>query len=282
MVTAGVTIAGLATWVSLLATGDYTLVNAFFRYPNAIFTVGICVAEVLLCFEAWSRFDSKDALRPAWFWLLLASIAHLSGRILSLPGSSSVAATQTMSMNELGRIVGGPVQMSLLLAGLLNVVVHCRRLRMLRKLAVIDYVLLAVVGAFFLRTLFGISAFTGAGKAVTFTTAVLWTSDPLLLLLLVVGILIRRSIAPLGYGLLANCWRSFIAGIVLVSLGNASSWCMDCSVTPLWTSLGWYVWFIADCSFALGPAFQVAALEHARNRARVFGAFADLAFWRVP
>jgi hypothetical protein len=53
-------------------------------------------------------------------------------------------------------------------------------------------------------------------------------------------------------------------------------------VTPIWTSLGWYVWLVADCAFALGPAFQVAALEHARSRARVFNAFSDLAFWRVP
>src|SRR5262249_12699471 len=139
-----------------------------------------------------------------------------------------------------------------------------------------------IVGGFMVRSLLGISAFTGAGRTVTFSTAALWTSDPLLLLLLVVAILIRRAIAPLGYGLLANCWRAFIAGIVLTSLGSASSWCLDCSTTPIWTSLGWYVWFVADCAFALGPAFQVAALEHARNRARVFGAFADLAFWRVP
>jgi hypothetical protein len=110
----------------------------------------------------------------------------------------------------------------------------------------------------------------------------LWTSDPLLLLLLATAVLIRRSIAPLGYGLLANCWRSFIVGIVLTSFGTASTWCLDCQTTPIWPSLGWYVWFVADCAFALGPAFQVAALEHARSRARVYSAFSDLAFWRIP
>jgi hypothetical protein len=284
IVTAGtaITVVGLATWVSFLATGDYTLVNAFFRYPNALFTVAVCFAEVLLCFQTWRSFESTDALRPAWFWLFLASLAHLAGRTITLPGSATVPAIQTMSMNEIGRIVGGPLQMSLLLAGLSNVVMNCYRLRLLRRLAVVDYVLLAIIGGLMLRTIAGISAFTSGGKPVTFTIAALWTSDPLLFALLAVAILIRRSVARLGRGLLANCWRSFITAIVLTSLGSASSWSMNSASIPIWTSLGWYVWFVADCAFALGPAFQVAALEHARSRARVFAAFSDVAFWRVP
>ncbi len=268
---AAVTVVGLVTWASWLATGDYALVNAFFRYPNAIFTIAVTFAEMLLCFYAWSRFEPSDEMRAAWLWLSLAAGAHFTGRTLS-----------AMSLTDPGRILGGPVQMSLLLAGLLNVVVVCRRLRLLRRLQTVDYVLLAIVGGFMVRTFLGISAFTGAGKTVSLTTAVMWTSDPLMLLLLAAAVLIRRSIAPLGFGLLANCWRSYIVGIVLTSLGSASSWCMDCTETPIWTSLGWYVWFVADCAFAMGPAFQVAAMERAKSRARVFNVFSDVAFWRVP
>jgi hypothetical protein len=277
-----VTVVGLGTWVSWLATGDYTLINAFFRYPNALFTFVICLVEVLLCLHVWRRLDKTDAMRGAWFWLFLASLAHLTGRTLAMPGSATVAATQMISMSELGRMVGGPLQMSLMLAGLSNVVLNCRRLRLLKRLQAVDYVLLAVVSGFLVRSFWVISIVIADDKPVTLTTAVLWTSDPLLLLLLAAAVLIRRSIAALGFGLLANCWRSFIVGIVLTSLGSASAWCLDCEVTPIWTSLGWYVWFVADSAFALGPAFQAVALEHARNRARVFDAFADLAFWRVP
>ena len=265
---AAITVVGLATWVSFLATGDYTLVSTFFRYPNAVFSISVTFLEVLLCLSAWSRFDSKDPLKAAWLWLSLAAIAHFAGRMLT-----------TMGLGDPGRMLGGPVQMSLLLAGLLNVLVVCRKLRLLRRLQAIDYALLAVVGGFMVRTLLVI--FSGSNP-VSLTTAVMWTSDPLLLLLLATAVWIRRSIAPLGFGLLTNCWRSFIVGIVLTSLGSASSWCLDCQTTPIWTSLGWYVWSVADCAFTLAPAFQVAALERARSRARVFNVFSDVAFWRVP
>lgn len=266
------TAVGLTTWVSLLATGDYSLVTAYFRYAAPLFSVGFCAVEVLLCFRVWSRLDAQDGMKTAWFWLLMASLTHLTGRTLGLP-------TQPLPASEAGRILAGPVQMSLLLAGLLNVLIHCRRVGLLRRLEWSDYALLAVVFGLMLRTL---SVIAGASGTDSFATAALWTSDPLLLLLLASAVLVRRALAPLGRGLLANCWWSFVAAIVLTSLGSASSWCMDCSTTPVWTSLGWYVWVAVDCAFALGPAFQLAALEHVRSRARVYEMFADHAFWRVP
>ena len=257
-------VAGLVTWVHWIATGDAAWVNAFFRYPNAVFTVVVCLLEAGFCFEAWRQFEPGDALRPAWFWLLLASLAHFTGRVLGLPGSETVAATQLVSMKELGEVIGGPIQMSLLFAGLANVAVHCRKLGILRRLTRIDYALLLLLAALTVRTTIGISAYTSAGKPVTWVVAVLWTSDPLLLLLLAVSVALHRSAANLGHGMIANCWRSFVVAIVLTSLGSASTWCLDCTVTPIWTSLGWYVWLFADAAFALGPAFQLAALERAR------------------
>ncbi len=262
-------LAGMVTWVHWITTGQAAWVDAFFRYPNAAFTFIVCLLEVGFCFEAWRQFEPGDALRPAWFWLLLASIAHFTGRMLGLPGSETAAATQFVTMKELSEAVGGPIQMSLLFAGLANVAVHCRKLGILRRLRRIDYALLLLLAGLSVRTYFGISAYTSAGKPVTWVVALLWTSDPLLILLLAIAVIIYRSASNLGHGMIANCWRSFVAAIFLTSLGSASTWCFDCTVTPLWTSLGWYVWLFADAAFALGPAFQLAALERARASAGV-------------
>jgi hypothetical protein len=100
--------------------------------------------------------------------------------------------------------------------------------------------------------------------------------------LLVVAILIRRAIAPLGYGLLTNVWRSYALAAAIMTFGNAMSWCLECSNYEVWVSFGWFIWLPADMMFALAPAYQVAALQHARNRARVFEAFGQAAFWRIP
>jgi hypothetical protein len=265
-----------------LTTGDWTLLTLYFRYPAASVTTAICLAEVILCFEAWQSFESRDQMRSAWVWLFFASLAHLIGRVLALPGSTSVAATQTATMNDVGRVLGGPVQFSLLLAGLTHLLIGLRRTGLLRRLTPLDYALLLFVAGLLVRTLFGISAFLDGGKPVTFLVAALWTSDPLLMLLLAAAVLIRRAIAPLGHGLLANTWRSFAAAVLILSIANATSWCLECSYYEIWTSFSWFLWLPADTAFALAPAFQVAALQHARNRARVFEAFGDAAFWRVP
>jgi hypothetical protein len=215
-------------------------------------------------------------------WLFFASVAHLGGRILALPGSASVAAAQTVSMNDVGRLMSGPVQMSLLLAGFIQLLSGLRRIGLLRRLTRIDYVLLAIVGGLTIRTFYGISVYINSAKSVTFVIAALWTSDPLVMALLASAVLIRRAVAPLGHGLLANCWRSFAAAVLILAIANATSWCLECSYYEVWTSFSWFLWLPADAMLALAPAFQVAALQHARNRARVFEAFGDAAFWRIP
>jgi hypothetical protein len=66
--------------------------------------------------------------------------------------------------------------------------------------------------------------------------------------------------------MIANCWRCFAAGIVLMAVGDASLWCAHCTVSLGWHTLGWYVWFLADSLYALAAATQVAALERARTQ----------------
>jgi hypothetical protein len=221
-------------------------------------------------------------MRVTWLWLFSAAIAHLTGRILALPGSNSVAVTQTASMNDLGRILSGPLQMSMLLGGLTHLLMAWRRMGIIRRLTRGDYALLLIVGGLTIRTVYAIHAYVSEAKTITFLTAALWTSDPLLMGLLVVAILVRRAVNPLGHGLLTNWWRSYVAAAAIMSFGNAMSWCLECSNYEAWVSLSWFVWLPGDTMYALAPAFQIAALQHARNRAQVFEAFCEARFWRIP
>src|SRR6185312_14852413 len=141
------TLVGLGSWVAWLFTGDWSPITLYFRYPVPLATVAVCLAEVALCFEAWQACDNREPLRAAWMWLFFASLAHFGGRVLALPGSTSVAATQNATMNDVGRLLGGPFQMSLLLAGLVHLLLGLRRLGLLRRLARTDFILLLVVGA---------------------------------------------------------------------------------------------------------------------------------------
>jgi hypothetical protein len=263
------TIVGLIGWLRWYTTGEWYGLVTFFRYPNAFFTLLFTGSEVGFSFYVRQQFLNKSTLRPAWTLLSLSAIAHFFGRLLSLAGSGGLIAKSNAFMVETGQVIGGPVQMALLLLGLIQVAACFRRLMLFRGLAGVDFLLLSMVGTLAVRTLFGVYQFLVAGNAVTWSQAALWTSDPLLLMLLLVAIVIRRSVSNIGYGILANCWRSYIIAIALTTVGDASLWCSSCSNFPLWNSLGWYIWLVADASYALGPAFQVAAIERVQMGSRM-------------
>ena len=271
------TAVGLAGWVHWQTTGEVRWLIAFFRYPNTFFIILVGAAEVGFCAYARQQFERGDALRSAWSWLTLAAMAHFTGTLLTTFFESRTdSPSQWNTIHDAGQALGGPAQMALLLVGLVRVAIHCRRLGLLKRLTRSDHLLLALVLGLTVRTVYGIWRYLSGGKPVTWVMAANWTSDPMLILLLVVAVLIRRSVFRMGRGMIANCWRSFVAAILLTVIADAGLWCLQCTSAP-WAGLGWYLWFIADATFALAPAFQVAALEHARSRSRLLNAIADWA-----
>ena len=265
-------IVGLIGWLRAYLTGDWTGVEAFFRYPNAFFTLLFAGAGTGFSFYARSQFAERNTLRSAWTILSFAAVAHFAARLLQTVSLGALSAGPTL--HEAGEVIGGPVQFALLLVGLVRVAGSLRQLGVHRRLTRTDYLLFALVGALTMRTLFGVYQFVDAGKMITWAQAILWTTDPLLLMLLIVTVFIRRSVLNLGHGMIANCWRSYVAAVVLTSFADASLWCSSCSSIAVWNSLGWYVWLIADAAFALGPAYQVAAIERVRAGSRILKAIA--------
>ena len=263
------TITGLVGLVRWYLTGDIETVAAFFRYPNAFFTLLFTGAEAGFTLYASRQFGSKDVFRRVWKLLSAAAVAHFIGRLLAVVSIGDRLPGWNPLLSQAGQVIGGPVQMCLLLLAMANAVWSFRQLAVYRPLKRIDFVLLAIVCALTMRTMLGIHQFLAGTGHATWDRVLLWASDPLLMLLLAVAIVIRRSIAD-THGMLANCWRAYIAAIVLMSIGDASLWCASCSNFELWNSLGWYIWLIADAAFALAPAFQVAAIERVQMRTRLF------------
>lgn len=265
--TAGITVLGLLTWISWRATGDADWLQWFFRYPSAMWAVGLTWIEFSFCLLAARRFTRGDALRTGWIWLTIAAAAHAGGRALALAssftGTGSHAAVQ---LQDAGRILGGPVQMIFLLIGLGGIARKCARAGLTERLRWTDHLALLLVAGVTLNTFYGIWRYIADAKPVTWQVAIGWISDPALMALLFLAVFLHRAAAAMGHGILANCWRSFCVAIVLTSLGDFSQWCVQCVIPWEWTTLGWFIWLMSDASYALGPAFQVAALERVRIR----------------
>jgi hypothetical protein len=94
----------------------------------------------------------------------------------------------------------------------------------------------------------------------------LWLSDPLLSLLLIEAILVRRSVIRMGQGLVAKCWGMFVLAIVITSVGDAAIWASNHNLLSVsMTALSWYIWFIAAAAFTSAPAYQLAAISLTRE-----------------
>jgi TRAP-type mannitol/chloroaromatic compound transport system permease small subunit len=94
----------------------------------------------------------------------------------------------------------------------------------------------------------------------------LWLSDPLLSLLLIEAILVRRSVIRMGQGLVAKCWGMFVLAIVVTSAGDAAIWASSHNLlSESITALSWYIWFVAAAAFASAPAYQLAAISLTRG-----------------
>jgi hypothetical protein len=280
-----VTAAHMAVCVLVFAiwrfVGDDALIVQFFKYQGSLFFVLCAAGEAWLAWSIFRQFSQGESLRIAWLLIALASLYRFIGYIFSQvlatesylnPLFLSFGAHETsyyLRFQRFGLFVGGPLSMALLAAGLYPMLRVLRRLGFYTRLRSIDYFLIAVVLTFTIRQIWEISEWLlVTPPPYDIYKALGWASDPLLSILLIEAILIRRSAVETGCGLLARSWGSFAMGIFLTSVGDIGIWATSHNYLPWpYSSLAWYVWFLASAAYALGPAYQAEAYRRAYSEA---------------
>jgi hypothetical protein len=245
---------GILSSVASWRTGDSFWVRTFFDYPGALFFVAAAALQAWLSFRCWRQFSAGDLLRPAWFLIGLSGVAQLTGSV----------ANSVLRLHEIGALLS-PAYMALLAAGLWRVLKACRRHGILGRLSLTDILLQAVVVAytvyFFATVVFAARL---GGRPPSLISIVSWTSDPLLCVLLFQAILIRRSTATMGLGLVSRCWLSFMGAIFLTSLGDIGLWAWSKGfLSHGFEAISWHIWFLAAAAYAMGPAYQLQAMRRA-------------------
>jgi hypothetical protein len=268
----------LLSYLGWVTTGNELWITTFFRYQGALFLLLCSGAGAWLSLTVWRRFSPGDAMKPAWFLILLSFACRFSGDLLThllsvkshlnpryllagLIGAWDDQAAQ--ATREIGLVIGGPGSMVLLAGGLLLVLRLYRQLGLLARLRVLDYVLVVAVTTYTLRFTYDLLRLLGESPAPVATLkAINWLSDPLLSLLLIEAIFIRRSVIQMGSGLISRCWGAFTAGIFFTSAGDMGLWAVAQGYLK-WpqSSITWYIWFLASAAYALGPAYQAEAIS---------------------
>lgn len=272
---------GLAAALLWWQTGNPKWVHAFFSYPGALFLVGCSCVQLWLSIQCRQNFSEGDLLRPAWLLIALSAAAQLAGGIftqilateshlnplLLLPVAVKGPAIQ--AMGAYGPLFS-PLYMLFLVFGLFYVLKACRENGILRGFRAIDILLLGIVAAYTIDFFATVVFAPHKGTPIASPHRILsWTSDPLLCILLSQAILIRRSVANMGWGLIARCWLCFTIAIFATSVGDIGLWAWSRGYLPeALQAASWYVWFVASAAYVLGPCYQLQAILHAISLVR--------------
>ena len=270
--------AGMGDIAAWRFSGNWTWVSGFFSYPGALFLVACGALGAWLSFLCWRHFSAGDMLRPAWLLITICAAVQLCAALVRqvLGAESLINPLRYCSSPHNHEIIarayqiGGqlsPLYMVFLAAGLFRVLQVCRRSGVLGALKPVDMLLLVIVIGYtvhyFVNVVFSPQHPEGPASA---GRIIGWTSDPLLCILLLEAILIRRSTANMGWGLISRCWLAFTAAIFLTSLGDVGLWASARGIGPdLLQAASWYVWFLPAACFALAPAYQLQAMLHATH-----------------
>lgn len=264
---------GLAAYLHFLLTGSYRYITWYFLILGTLFFLLTTAAEFYLAYECRAGFEADEPMRMAWTFIALSSLSRfVAAALISLdhwrgapvPGSTSstLAMILPRGLAQTGEVVGGPLSMIFLAVALTRVLQIQRKFGILRGLTRADLLLISLIGACMFGEIANIVRYLGPSyPPPSATKAILWLSDPLLSLLLVQAVLIRRSVIRVGLGLLSQCWEMYAIAVVTTLAGDASIWASGKGLLsePL-IALSWYIWFFAAAAFASAPAYQLAAM----------------------
>jgi hypothetical protein len=274
----GLLAVGLLAYVHFVITGSYDLLVLFFRNAGAAFFLCVTAAAAYFAFQVRSQFDANEPMRLTWTMIFLSGCCQFAGLACSQVLGMDIAwnpliplgafnAPRARALHDIGLVVNSPVAMSLLAGGLGCVLILKRRLALVGRLTLRDRIFIGAVLVFTADQLFEVGRMLANHRAaVTVTQVLLWFTDPLLAVLLIQAVSIRRLVINLGDGLVARCWWMMAAGVVFTSAGNAFMWAENYSMIPLVLSpLGWFIWFFPVTAFACAPCYQLEAVRQAHE-----------------
>jgi hypothetical protein len=241
------------------ATGNMVWLDVAFRYPGALFLICLAAAELRLTAAVRERFAPGDTMRAAWTLIVVAAAAHYLGELLTQVFTEGCVTHPALAMlpgadrlRLVGIISSGPLRFALLAAGLALVVRAALRAGLLPRLAIGDSVLVLAAGGLAALQLSD-AVRLGSRHSSAAEMASLWTG-PLMVLVAIQAVLLRRMLRNVGWRRLARCWTAIAGGSLLTMLGHAGT-----SVPGSWSATQWFVWFFAGAAFVLAPTFQLQA-----------------------
>ncbi len=267
---------GVLAFAAWRITGSDSYVRTFFQVPGAVLLVFLAAAQLWFSSQVLRQFGPGEAMRGVWLCITASAAFDLGGamcsQILSLDSPvnplrhiawwSTASATMIRSY---GQLLGGTCRFTLLAVAIGLALQAYRSTRLLGRLKAFDWILLLGMGGFVMAELWDIvQVAAGNGRPVSLAEMASWPVDTILWLLLAEALLLYRSARRMESGWLGLSWKALAVGVFLISLGTVSLWASRWGIIPWpWSAVFWYIWLPAATAFALGPAYQLEAIQAA-------------------
>jgi hypothetical protein len=238
-----------------LVTGELAAIYSWFFFVGTPSLLLATCAEAILAVVAARFFSPRQPMRHCWCSIAAAATCRFVSYVLVhfVPGLSPAT-------REWGFVLGGPVALLCLAFGLSKVVALLRRHHWAAELARHDWFIVTLTVLMLLRHFFEIYQDLLQHGLRSYPTAFLWLTEPLLLLVVMQSLAVRRSAVRMGSGLIVRCWSALAAANFLIALGDLQAWAHRTFTLPeALLAFSDPLWVAAGIVGALAPAFQIAA-----------------------
>lgn len=269
---------GLFVHLRWMTASDDWVLRIYFDYEGVLVFMFMSAVQLVCAIFAYRSFTADEALGTAWFYIMWSSVAGFVGTILKQVFAVNTALNPVAAdmfggshdaralFGNVGTVIGGPIQLILLGAGLYLALRVYRQLGLRALLKTVDFVLLGATFLYSVAVLIGIVSAI-RNSPITVERALTWPGDYLLSVLLLEAVFLRRFAAEMGNGYVCKVWSAFAAGVFIFSFCSFMNW-LTAYGFMTWeeTSFVWYLWYPASAAFALGPAYQTLAIRTAERR----------------
>ncbi len=267
---------GVGLWVWWRVTGAFGPVGAIFQLVNPLALVGLATCQLWLAIRCWRGFRASQTMWAVWGGLTSAAAAQLTGSVIAQVLSARTPLNPwpelagSAALRGFGVACAGQLHLSLLLISFaLAIAVH-RSFGWRGRLRWYDLAMILAVAGFTGRQAWDLFVLY-PDQMTSPARMIPWLTDPLLLVLLILALVLWRTAGSMQGGLTGLCWGFYGLGIVLTAVGDFSIWTIWSGHLKMQDAslVSWFVWLPAYAAFALGPACQVEAVRLARRNAPI-------------
>jgi hypothetical protein len=252
---------------------------------------GMAALELWLSMLVLRSFRAGAPLRPAWLLIALSAASRMASGVLAqvlgsrwllnpLAWTGGSDPGRLEAIRHWALVLGGPVQMAFLSAGLFVALRTLRKFGFWVRPSATDWAVAGMAGLFMLCRLGETAAALLGGTPIQAGDLIALSGCPVLCVLFLEAMLLRQSVTRMGHGLVAKCWGAFAVAIFMTGFAEAAVWVIGhySAEWPL-AVVQCCGWFPGAAAFALAPAYQVAALCRAtRPAAQQLSGFLDGGF----